>query len=651
MIHVRALGALEVTATTPDGASSLVTQPKRLALLLYLALAEPSGLHARDRLLAMFWPEADDNSSRHSLRNALHGLRQALGEDAIVTRGEAYVGLDFQALSCDALGLRAHLAAGRLDEAVALWTGELAPGFHVSGIPEFEHWLDGQREGLHRAVRAAAWKLADALKGAGAAEVEAVRRAVRLDPGDEPGARRLMTLLSASGDRAGALRAYQELTAYFARDLDAEPSTETRRLAARLRVISPAAPSAASPRVAPPATEMPAAGLAPAGPGASITHRGRRTVAIAVFIAAALGGAVYLARSPLGASPARKEAERAVLRLPDRYRADTSAYASYLRGLTLRFDFRFAASRDTFAALVDRNPLYVPGLYGLAHAYIFNLLNGLTDPGETWLKVDELSRRALALDSTAASAWFALAGRSMFQDVDLARAGELIERGRRLDPLDPDGAAIKGVWFRFHGQMDSAVAMVREAHQLDPLSPFFTIHVGRALYFARRYPEAARVFEDLLQEQTALAPADTDLATVYRAMGRYQDAVEWLRQGRLAAGDSVGARALPDVQGDSAAARVLASDTRRVIAQLDHAARAGNRVAPSAYAYAYADLRDTLAMLRWLDSVSVLHDTEVLNVRVDPRLDFIRQDPRFRAWEAATGLPPLAPPAHGGLAF
>ena len=154
MIHVRALGALEVTATTLDGASSLVTQPKRLALLLYLALAEPSGLHARDRLLAMFWPEADDNSSRHSLRNALHGLRQALGEDAIVTRGEAYVGLDFQALSCDALGLRAHLAAGRLDEAVALWTGELAPGFHVSGIPEFEHWLDGQREGLHRGLEA-----------------------------------------------------------------------------------------------------------------------------------------------------------------------------------------------------------------------------------------------------------------------------------------------------------------------------------------------------------------------------------------------------------------------------------------------------------------------------------------------------------------
>ena len=60
-----------------------------------------------------------------------------------------------------------------------------------------------------------------------------------------------------------------------------------------------------------------------------------------------------------------------MLRLPARYRADTAAYSSYLRGLTLRFQFRFGASRDTFATLVDRKPLYVPGLYGLAHAYIF----------------------------------------------------------------------------------------------------------------------------------------------------------------------------------------------------------------------------------------------------------------------------------------
>ena len=60
MIELRVLGVLEVRV--PDAADALppgLTQPKRLALLLYLALAEPQGLHSRDRLLALLWPEAD----------------------------------------------------------------------------------------------------------------------------------------------------------------------------------------------------------------------------------------------------------------------------------------------------------------------------------------------------------------------------------------------------------------------------------------------------------------------------------------------------------------------------------------------------------------------------------------------------------------
>ena len=68
MIDLRVLGTFEVHASRPDGSRGVLTQPKRLALLLYLALAEPQGLHSRDRLLALLWPEADDGSSRHALR-------------------------------------------------------------------------------------------------------------------------------------------------------------------------------------------------------------------------------------------------------------------------------------------------------------------------------------------------------------------------------------------------------------------------------------------------------------------------------------------------------------------------------------------------------------------------------------------------------
>ncbi len=653
MIDLQLLGAIDVRASHLDGTQAVLTQPKRLALLLYLALAEPAGLHARDRLLALLWPEAADGSSRHSLRNALHALRQALGGEAIVTRGEAYVGLDVGAVRCDALALRAHLAAGRLDEAVALWTGDLAPGFHVSGAPDFERWLEDQRVELLRAVRAAAWKRARELEGTGQAEVDAVRRAARLDPGNEAGARWLMRVLAAAGDRGGALQAYQDLADWFARELEAEPSAETRALADGLRAAAATgrqtavtwAPAAAPATLPPPLT--PPVPMAATG-GAWWRLRG--VIAAGLLTVATLGAGSLLARRPAAASPPRTgaehdpaaEAERAVLRLPAWYRADTGAYSSYLRGLTLRFQFAFPASRDTFASLVDREPLYVPGLYGLAQAYIFTALNDLTDPDEAWPKIDALARRALALDSTAASAWLALASEDMFVHLDLSRARERIDRARMLDSLEPDVAGMQSVWFRFHGEMDSAVAAARRAHRRDPLSLLFARLVAKQLYFARRYEESRQVFAQMLQDDPGWRRGYADFAELYRALGRPRDAVEWLRRARAAEGDSGGVAALPTVATDAAAVRLLAADARRTIARLDRASRAGERVPPSHYASAFATLGDTLATLRWLDSMLVRRDSYLHQIRVDPAFDFLRRDPRYQMWEARSGLPPLA---------
>lgn len=658
MIELRVLGPVDVCTDRLDGAQGgVLTQPKRLALLLYLALAQPAGLHSRDRLLAMLWPEADDGSSRHSLRNALHGLRKVLGDEAIVVRGESYVGLDFGALRCDALELRGHLAHGRPDEAVALWTGDLASGFHVSGAPEFERWLDEQRAELRSAVRAAAWKRARELAGTGQAEVDAVRRASRLDPSDEPGVQRLMQLLAAAGDRAGALRAYEELAEHLARELETPPSPSTQALAAAIRAAGISEPAPGTRPAPVPAAPRPTAEIPvppeplpamPVGRAGLPPRQSRRAVIVAGGLAA-LAAAVALWSgssrvradpSSLAATTPRAEAERAVLRLPPRYRADTSAYSSYLRGVTLRFEFRFIESRDTLAALVDRKPLYVPGLYGLAHAYAFATLNELTDADESWPKVDALAQRALALDSTAGSAWLALAAEDMFVRIDLPRARERIARARALDALDPDVPGMQSVWFRFSGQMDSAVAEARLAHRLDPLSPLFGRLVSKQLYFARRYEDSRAMFARLLQDDPGWTRGYADFAEVYRAMGRPRDAVEWFRRARAAEGDSAGAAALASVASDSGALRLLAADERRTIAHLDRSARAGERVPPRAYASAYAALGDTVATLRWLDSMVVRHDSYLHQIRVDPLFDFLRRDPRYRAWEAGSGLPP-----------
>ena len=118
-----------------------VTAPRRIAILAYLALGRPRGLQSRDTLLGMLWPEADQAGGRHALRNALHALRQVLGNKIILTAGDDLVGVDAERLDFDALELETDLAAGRLDAAISRYHGELLQGFHVSEAPEFERWV------------------------------------------------------------------------------------------------------------------------------------------------------------------------------------------------------------------------------------------------------------------------------------------------------------------------------------------------------------------------------------------------------------------------------------------------------------------------------------------------------------------------------
>lgn len=643
MRELRVLGAFEVRTTGAEGAPAAVTQPKRLALLLYLALAEPAGLHSRERLLALLWPEADDQSSRHSLRNALHDLRRTLGEDAIVARGEGYVGLNFAIVQCDALRLRADLAAGRLDEALSAWTGDLAPGFHVSGAPDFMHWLDEQRAQLLRSVRAAAWQRARDLEGSDA-ELAAMERAVRLDPGNEPGARRLMRRLAEAGDTAGALRAYRVLVRFLARELDAQPSEDTRALAAALR--TPADSGGAGKEPVLPAESVRTADAVASAPSDVVALSRTATaprlrparwgfaagVTIAIVIAASND------RAPSAAASREAEADRAVLRLPARYRADTSAYRSYLRGLALRFETRFLLSRDTFAALVKREPTYVPGLHGLAHAYALAVTGNLLEPDDAWPKVEMLARRALALDSSSASPWIALAGADLHWRRDLLRAGEKIDRARMLDSLDPDVPAMRSIWFRSQGMMDSAVAEARRASALDPLSQSLARQLARQLYLARQYDEAERLFTRSVQDDPTWVRGYQDIGDVYLARGQTREAVEWYRRGRLAAHDSGGAAALTGAASDADAAHLLAADARARIARLDRSPPPVAHVRAWNYAVAYAALRDRDRTLVWLDSAFVGGGSNALRVPVDPQFDFLRDDPRYRAWEARVGL-------------
>ena len=124
MIEFHLLGSVNLKG--PEGTlRSVLAQPKRVALLAYLAVATPNGFHRRDKLLGLFWPESDQEHGRAALRKALYFLRQSLGEEVIVSRGDEEIGLAEGGLWCDAVAFEEALEAGDPEEALELYRGDL----------------------------------------------------------------------------------------------------------------------------------------------------------------------------------------------------------------------------------------------------------------------------------------------------------------------------------------------------------------------------------------------------------------------------------------------------------------------------------------------------------------------------------------------
>jgi len=263
VIDLRAFGTLELRQQDGAQVLSVLAQPKRAALLCYLALARPYGYHRRDTLLALFWPERDEERARAALRQSLYFLRRSLGDEVVLTRGDEEIGLDPELLVCDVREFERRLEAAEEEAALGLYRGELLQGFLLDGASELLDWLEQERKRLRQRAVGAAWRVARGREARGDAGAAADwgRRALSLDPQDEASVRQLMDLLSRTGDRAAALRVYEEFAQRLAAELELTPSAPTRALAEALR-----APDAEAVRSSLP--HRSAAGAAAPGPPA-----------------------------------------------------------------------------------------------------------------------------------------------------------------------------------------------------------------------------------------------------------------------------------------------------------------------------------------------------------------------------------------------
>jgi DNA-binding SARP family transcriptional activator/TolB-like protein/Flp pilus assembly protein TadD len=305
MIRLRTLGALDLRGSDGQELRAVLAQPKRAALLAYLALASPRGRHRRDTLVALFWPELDAEHARNSLSQAIRFLRRSLGEEVLISRNGDGLELAAQEIWCDAVAFEEALDAGRAADAVGLYRGELLEGFHVANAPDFERWLEDERQRLARRHMTAVETLAAEREAQGDFAGAAVwwRRLAVADPYNSRVALRLVRALGSAGDRGGAVQHARVHETLLREELGVAPDPAVARLARELQaadqplVLVPPQPSPSSERAPAPGPDVALAtpALSPPQTNSTTSRRvPRRTasvvaVGLVVLLAAAAG--------------------------------------------------------------------------------------------------------------------------------------------------------------------------------------------------------------------------------------------------------------------------------------------------------------------------------------------------------------------------
>ena len=300
------------------------------------------------------------------------------------------------------------------------------------------------------------------------------------------------------------------------------------------------------------------------------------------------------------------------------------AYEAYLQGLySVNQGEKEATLRKALAAFdqaIAEDPNYARAHAGRARTLGTLASNGYEPFESGFASAREAAERARALEPELAEAWLRLAYITYAVDLDIAKARGQYERALALDP---GSAEVQGLYSNFAvgiGQTEKAIEAGSKAAQLDPIAPRPHIALSTAYYGARRYDEALAVGRRAER-------LDPNYPNVHGTIG----------YALLETGDLEGARA--EFEKEPIEWQRL-TGLAIVAAKLGHAeqARAGLATAlerlGEAAAYQYAEINAQLGdrdeAFRWLGVAQRIKDPGLSIVVIDPLMDPLREDPRYK---------------------
>jgi serine/threonine-protein kinase len=318
-------------------------------------------------------------------------------------------------------------------------------------------------------------------------------------------------------------------------------------------------------------------------------------------------------------------------RLGKRHTVNADAYQLYLRGryfLNNRTGEALKSARTLFERAVAEDPRFALAHAGLADCCSLLAVSLRAASGASLIAHGRTAAlTALQLDESLADGHASLAFIKFRFDWDWAGAEAEFTRALDLNPGHAPSRQWYAMFLASRARFDEALAQMKRALELDPLSLIIQSGIGRIHHFAGRLDEAVTQYEHVLQTNPAFAQAHVDLALTRMARGELAAARDELARAR----DSLGAVStivLLDAccavrEGHVESARAAFADLQE---RYERAAAGADDLAMLA-----AALGEWQAALHWLTEACAQRAPFLGYVDVEPAMAALLEDPACRA--------------------
>jgi tetratricopeptide (TPR) repeat protein len=307
------------------------------------------------------------------------------------------------------------------------------------------------------------------------------------------------------------------------------------------------------------------------------------------------------------------------------------AYHLYLQGLSLSHKLSKEALHNSisfFERALQLDPGFAQAYAGIAVAYQELGYTSLLVPSEAFEKVRAAAEKALEIDDTIVEAHMAAAAMAQILDYDQARAGLAYKRAVELAPNSAATHAYYGIMYLSPmGRHEEAIAELRRAVELDPVSVMYLNKLGWVYYMAHRYDPAIEYLQRSLELERSSVDGYRGLGEVYVQKGMHDEAIAAMQKYvELTDGYDTALGYLGYAYG-MAGERDKATE---VLERLqDRATR--QHVLPYAFAPLYVGLgeNDQAIEALWRDYDERAGSHEMVFLKVFPTYDSLHSDPRF----------------------